>query len=241
MKLERTLYQRSYLYFIVFFLFMLVAFWFTYFTKLLNQDNYRMHLHGVALILWCTMLMVQPYLIRTNQNALHRTVGKVSYGLVPWMTYSIIDLLHNRLHVNATLGTMDFFAVALVLNALAAFLIFYGLAIYNRKKPTIHARFMICTAFPLFTPITDRIIFIYFPSWLNYLPTIEQNPIAPVVGFAMADLILIGLSIWDWKSHKRWNVFPFALAVLLLYHYSVLNFYQYDFWKGFSQWFYQLY
>jgi hypothetical protein len=31
---------------------MLVGFWFTYFTKLLDQENYRMHTHGVTLILW---------------------------------------------------------------------------------------------------------------------------------------------------------------------------------------------
>lgn len=241
MNLEKALYQRSYLSFIVFFLFMLAAFWLTFFTKLFHQDNYRMHAHGITLILWCSMLIVQPYLIRTNRNALHKSIGKYSYLLVPLMVYTTVDLLHYRLHINPTLGTMDFFFVALVLNALVAFLIFYGLAIYHRKKRTIHARYMICTAFPMFTPITDRIIFIYFPSWVGYLPTIEGNPIAPVVGFAIADLIVIGLSIWDLKSHKRWNVFPVAFVVLLLYHYSVLNFYKFDFWKAFSNWFYQLY
>jgi len=239
MKLERTLYQKSHLYFIAFFLLMLAAFWLTYFTRLLDQDNYRMHLHGVVLILWCLMLITQPYLIRTRQNALHKSVGKFSYVLVPVMIITTIDLLHYRLQVNSVLGTMDYFFVALVLNALIAFFIFYGLAIYYRMKPTIHARYMVCTAFPMFTPITDRIIFIYFPSMTHYLPTIEQNPIAPVVGFAIADLILIGLIIWDWRSHKRWNVFPIALAILLLYHYSVMNFYKFEFWKRFSIWFFE--
>jgi hypothetical protein len=241
MKLEKTLYQRSYLYFIVFFLFMLAAFWLTYFTKLLSQDNYRLHTHGITLILWCSMLIVQPYLIRTNQYALHKTIGKFSYLLVPLMIFTTIDLLHHRLHINPSLGTMDFFFVALVINALIAFIILFGLAIYHRKRPTIHARYMLCTALPMFTPITDRIIFIYLPSLVKYLPTIEQNPIAPVVGFAMADLILIGLSIWDWKSHKRWNVFPVALVILFSYHYSVMTFYQFGFWQSFSNWFYHLY
>ncbi len=241
MKLERTLYQRSHVYFIVFFLCMVAAFWLTYFTKLLSQDNYRLHTHGITLILWCAMLIVQPYLIRTNQYALHRVIGKFSYVLVPLMIITTVDLLHFRLHVNTVLGTMDYFFVALVLNALLAFIILYGLAIYNRKKPTVHARYMLCTALPMFTPITDRILFIYFPSLAKYLPTIDQNPIAPVVGFAMADLILIGLSIWDWKSHKRWNVFPVALVILLGYHYSVMTFYQFEFWQTFSNWFYHLY
>ena len=237
MKLERTLFQKSYLYFAGFFVFVLIAFWLTYFTKLFDQDNYRLHLHGITLLLWCLMLIVQPYLIRTNRRELHKRVGKFSYLLVPLLVYTTIDLLHYRLTTGATLGTMDFFFVALVLNALIAFLILYGLGILNRKKSIIHARYMVCTIFPFFTPVTDRIIHIHLSFLLPYLPTIEGNPIAPVVGFLLADLMLVGLSIWDWLSHRRWNVFPFALFVSLLYHYSVLNFYKFTFWKNFSVWF----
>ncbi len=235
MKLERTIYQNSPFYFIVFFLFMLTGFWFTYFTKLLDQENYRMHMHGVTLILWCLMLISQAYLIRTKRYSLHKTIGKFSYVLVPFLVFTTLDLLKYRLPEK--LGTMDFFSVALVVNALIAFVIFYVLAIFYRKKSAIHARYMICTAFPMFTPITDRIQYIYFPSTISYLPTIEGNPIAPVVGFALADLLLLALSIWDWRSHKRLNVFPLALVVLLLYHFSVMTFYKFEFWKTFSNWF----
>ena len=166
------------------------------------------------------MLIVQPYLIRTRRNKLHKAAGTVSYLLVPLMVFTTIDLLKYRLSELPSLSTMDFFFVALVLNALIAFVIFYGLAIYHRKNSGLHARYMLCTLFPMFTPVTDRIIHIYFKSFVAYLPTIDGNPIAPVVGFVLADLMLIGLSIWDWLSHKRWNVFPIALIVLLGYHYS---------------------
>lgn len=237
MKLERTLFQKSHFYFIGFFLLVLAAFWLTYFTKILDQENYRMHSHGISLIAWCLMLIVQPYLIVTKRNEWHKNIGKFSYVLVPLLIFTTLDLLKFRLLVTPVLGTMDYFFVALVVNALIAFVILYGLAIYNRKKSFIHARFMICTTLPMLTPATDRIIHIYFPSLVPYLPTIEGNPIAPVVGFILADLILIGLIIWDWKSHSRWNVFPLALVVLLVYHYSVLNFYKFQFWKSFSNWF----
>jgi len=240
MKLERTLLQKSHLYFIVFFVLVIAAFWLTYFTRIFDQENYRMHAHGSSLILWCLMLMVQPYLIATKRNEWHKQIGKFSYALVPILIFTTLDLLKFRLQPLPTLATMDYFFVALVVNALIAFVILYGLAIYNRKRPTIHARFMVCTTLPMITPATDRIIHIYFPSLVPYLPTIEGNPIAPVVGFILADLVLIGLIIWDWRSHKRWNVFPFVLLVLLLYHYSVLNFYKFEFWKTFSNWFAEL-
>jgi hypothetical protein len=238
MKLENNLFQKSYLYFIAFFLLVLTGFWFTYFSKLFEQENYRMHAHGIALILWCLMLIAQAFLIRIKKNALHRFIGKFSYLLVPVILFTTLDLLRYQLHKKTVLGTMDFFFVALVVNALVAFVIFFGLAIFYRRKSTLHARYMICTIFPMITPATDRIVHIYFPPLLPFLPSIEGNPIAPVVGFFIGDLLMLGLSIWDWRSHRRWNIFPFALAVLLIYHYSVLNFYKFEFWQAFSRYFF---
>jgi uncharacterized integral membrane protein len=196
MNLERSLYQRSYPYFIIFFLFVLIGFWLTYFVRILDMESYRMHTHGVALILWCSMLIVQPYLIRTRRYALHKRVGSFSYVLVPLVLFTTLDLLHFRLR-NSPLGPVDLAFVALVVNALIVFLILYGLAMYNRRTPAIHARYMICTVFPMFTPVTDRIIHIYFPFLLKYLPTIDHTPSVPVVGFLLGDLILLGLCIWD--------------------------------------------
>lgn len=239
MKLENTLFQKSYLYFIAFFLLVLAAFWFTYFTRIAEQENYRMHLHGITLILWCLMLISQAYLIRAKRHALHRTIGKFSYVLVPAMVFTTIDLLQYQLQKQDVFGSTEFFFVALVVNALIAFVIYYGLAMFYRKKPMIHARYMVCTMFPMLTPATDRIIYIFFPSLIPHLPIIDGRPIAPVVGFLIADLILLGLSIWDGRSHRRWNVFPLALLVLMLYHYSVLNFHRFDFWQSFCRWAFQ--
>jgi len=236
MKLEKSIFQRSHYFFIVFFGMMLIAFWLSYFVQIFDQENYRMHTHGITLILWCLMLIIQPFLIRTRRRALHRFIGKFSYLLVPLMIFTTMDLLRFRLKAAPALHTMDYFFVSLVVNALIVFLLLYGLAIINRKKSTIHARYMICTAFPMFTPITDRIVYTYFPSLLKYVPTIDANPIAPAIGFGLADFMLIGLSIWDWRSHKRWNVFPVALSLLLLYHFSVFNFYKYAWWQQFSTW-----
>ena len=196
LKLEKSLYQKSYIYFIVFFLFMLWGFWFTYFTKILDQENYRMHLHGTALILWCLMLIVQPYLIRTKKVKIHKKIGKFSYLLVPFILFSTIDLLKYRLHGKVELSNADNFFITLVLNALVTFLILYGFAIYHKGKGSIHARYMLCTAFPMFTPITDRIINIHFPSLLNYFPTIDGDPIVPIFGYVLADILLLGLCIW---------------------------------------------
>ena len=233
MKLERTLFEKSHIYFLGFFLVVLSAFWLTYITRIFEQENYRMHLHGATLFLWCLMLIVQPLLIRKKMNLLHRWIGKFSYVLVPALVFTTLDLFRYRIKSQPAI---DYASVALVLNALIAFIILYGLAIYYRKKSALHARYMLCTVFPFLTPATDRIMFVYFPSTIEYFPMLNGQPNVMILGFALADIILIGLCIWDWRSHRRLNVFPVALVVLLFYHYSVNTFYQYDFWKSFSDW-----
>lgn len=238
MRFEKALFQKSYLYFAGFFLFMLLGFWLTYFTRLFEQENYRMHLHGIALVFWCLMLILQPYLIRTKRYPLHRAIGKFSYVWVPVLVVTTLDLFIFRMKASGGMNNLSYSFTALVVNALVAFLVFYGLAVYYRKKPLVHARYMLCTAFPMFTPITDRIIYLFIPSLAKakWLPAIDSEPIVPVVGFLLADLMLVGLIIWDWRSHRRMNIFPFALAVLLVYHFSVLYFYRYEWWQQFSRW-----
>ncbi|MHA8059190.1 hypothetical protein [Aquirufa nivalisilvae] len=237
MKLEKSLYQKSYLFFVVFFMFMIWGFWFTYFSKMGEQLNYRLHFHGITLILWCLMLIVQPWLIRLKKVAIHKKIGIISYVLVPLLLFSTIDLLKYRLLGIKHMSPYSNFAVALVLNALLVFIILYGLAIYHKNKGTIHARYMLCTVFPMIPPITDRIIGTHLPSLLKYLPTLEGYPLVPIYSFAIVDILLLFLCIWDFRSHKRWNVFPFVLLLLVGYHLSVLNFYKFNFWMEFGEWF----
>lgn len=239
MKLERTLYQKSHFYFMGFFFLMLVGFWLTYFTKLLNQENYRMHLHGIVMILWCSLLVAQAYLIRIKKFDLHKQLGKTSYVLVPLIAYTTVDLYKFRLSELTTISTRDYLFTASVLIALLTFLTFYGLAIFFKGKPAIHARYMVCTVFAMFTAVIDRVIGFYFPSLLPLFPSVE-GPVVQVVGLTLADLFLLILCIWDWQSHRRLNVFPIALLIHLLYHYSVMNFYKFEFWKSFSLWFFNL-
>jgi hypothetical protein len=233
MKLEKSILEKSHFYFFGFFIIVVAAFWLTYITRIFDQENYRMHLHGITLFLWCSMLVVQPLLIRKKRYAIHRRLGKFSYVLVPVLIITTLDLLRYRIRSQPA---VDYVFVALVFNALVAFAIFYGLAIYNRKRPAIHARFMLCSVFPFFTPATDRIISIYFPWTLEYFPVLNGQPNVMLFGFALADIILVGLCLWDWISHRRLNVFPLALIILLTYHWSVNSFHQYNFWKVFSDW-----
>jgi hypothetical protein len=65
---------------------------------------------------------------------------------------------------------------------------------------------------------------------------VNGTPILPVAGFVLADVMLVALSIWDRQSNRR-LIFPVALAVLLVYHWSVLTFHEQPLWHAVGKWF----
>jgi len=222
--------------FVVFSLAMLVAFWPSYFMRLSSQPTYHPHAHGLTMTLWVLFLVAQAWLIAGGQRRTHRQTGLLSYALVPALVVAALNFLHFRVRDATDLGASGLLFVTLVVNALVAFLVLYGLAMWYRTQPALHARFMIASVFPLFTPVTDRLIGRYLPSIVPLVPRVDGSPVVPAAGFLLADVILLGLSVWDWTANKR-LVFPLGLAVLVLYHASVLTFYQFGFWQAFGRWF----
>jgi hypothetical protein len=233
---ELFLFRNSYLFFISFFIMTQWAFWSSYYNNLSGIHSLIIHFHGIAMTLWCLMLISQALLIRFRKFRLHRISGKLSYALVPGIIISGFSVAHHTTKDIDPVYDYYYYLVALMYNAIIAFALIYGLAIIYRKKPGLHARFMISTVFPLFTPVTDRIIYKNFDYLVDMAPTLNGVPMVPLFGFLAADLILIGLVLWDWLSNGKVGTFLVALLIVLTYQLSVLTFYQFGFWKTFGVW-----
>ena len=90
------------------------------------------------------MLISQAYLIRNGLKQTHRLVGKLSYALVPFIVIATVNLVHFRMKASAgQLSNVSLYFTALMLNAVVVFAILYGLAIYHRRRPPLHARYMV--------------------------------------------------------------------------------------------------
>jgi uncharacterized membrane protein len=238
--LAPPLYRAAFWFFAAFGLAMLVAFWPSYFSRLDRQPTYHPHAHGVVMTLWVALLVIQAGLIRSGNRALHRTLGALSYALVPAIAIATVNFVHFRVHGAEALSPLALHFLALVLNALVAFVALWALAMAYRRQPATHARYMIATIFPLFTPVTDRLIGRFAPSIVSMVPQIDGSRVLPFAGFLLADAILIGLAVWDWRVNRRRDVFPVALVVLVLYQVSVMTFHQAAFWNAFALWFARL-
>jgi hypothetical protein len=231
LKLNQFLYQRSAIYMTAFFGFILIAFWSSYFSILGQDMTFYVHFHGIFMTLWCLVLIAQAFLIRVKKYRVHTIVGKASYLIFPILVLSTILLIHATVRKSQVVNFGTYFSMALMVNATIVLVIIYGLGIYFQKDRFTHARYMICTIFPLFTPITDRIIYKYLFGMVEYAPKLEGFPVVPFYGFLLADILVIGLAIWDWKTHRRKDVFLIVLALLLIYHISLFTFYKFPFLK----------
>ncbi len=239
-RVPPALHRSSPRFFVAFLVLTVWAFWPSYFSRLFEQPTLLHHAHGIVLALWLVMLVVQAQLIRTHRRSLHRQLGKLSYILAPAVVLVTTAFVHQRMAPLAGVAELPapaLHSLALMLGSLAAFAVFYGLAIAKRRDSHTHARWMVCTVFPMFTPVTDRLIAVNAPSLIGALPRIEGNPVLPVVGFAAADLILLALSWWDWRANRRRDVFPVALGVLLVYHVGTLTLHRVPAWNAFAAWF----
>ena len=240
-RVDSAVYRHSARFFVVFLVSTVWAFWPSYFTRLFQQPSFWFHAHGVSLTLWVALLVVQAQLIRTQRRPWHRRLGKSSYVLAPAVVIITTAFVHYRvagpLRGAEQLPAMALHFLALTLIAIVVFAVFFGLAIYFRREPQVHARWMLCTVFPLFTPVTDRLIGGHFQYVIAYLPRIEGNPILPAAGFALADALVLMLALWDWRAHRRIAVFPVALVVLLAYHVGVFTLHRVPLWNSFCVWF----
>ena len=225
--------------FAVFTMAMVLAFWPSYFSHLSDQPSVHHHAHGLAMTAWLVLLIAQALLIRAGNRALHRRLGLLSYLLVPIIVVVTLRFVHYTVREVPELGDYGLFFLALVVFTLVTFVTLFALAMLYRTQPAVHARFMVSTLFPLFPPVTDRLIARFAPSVLGMVPRIGGAEILQVAGFVIADSILVGLAIWDWRRNGR-RVFLAALAIVILGQALIMNAHRIGPWQAFGPWFVRL-
>jgi hypothetical protein len=240
-RADGMLYRHSSKFFVVFLALMVWAFWPSYFTRLFEQPSFWFHAHGIALSLWCVLLVVQAQLVRTGRRKVHRLLGRASYVIAPAVVIVSTLFVHYRV-APALVGVrvlppVALHFLALTLISLVVFALFYALAIAFRRDAQVHARWMVCTVFPIVTPVTDRLIGGHFRELVPLVPQIDGSPILPAAGFLLADLALAILALWDWRANRRLGVFPVALAVLISYHVGTLTLHRVPLWNAVCVWF----
>ena len=225
-SLTLALHRRAVFFFIALLLLAIPSFWPTYLFPPKVDPDYHVHLHGIAMFLWCALLIAQAWLIRTQRRELHRRLGKVSYALAPVIVVSTLLLAHYRLKQGPTAEDLYFFCVQVSLITL--FVAAYSLAIRYRHTPALHARYMVCTALPLIDPIVARLLF-------NHVGI--QPPWVQVATYLLTDVILLCLVLLERRQASGVRIFPAMLVAFVVLQAPTFFLPGTPGWRAFALWY----
>ncbi len=195
--------EKSYKYLGYFFLLLIplivAGFYKTYFVQFPAFDKVKyafIHIHAAIAVLWVTLLIVQPFLIANKKLEWHRKLGRLSYFIFPLLIVSIIPSVIKNLHSDSPRNAFFPIGDGVLL------IVFYCLAIRNRKKRSLHMRYMIAAAIVLLGPTVGRIL----PNFFGFSDFSTQY-----IQFAIIQAILMALVVFDIRNGKRY--YPYLLAM----------------------------
>ncbi len=175
----------------------------TYFLRAASQTNREplsplLHVHGLAFTSWLVLLVVQTSLVARHRVAWHRRLGYFGAGLVTVMVpLGVMVSIAGARHGFATKGPEALPFLIFPLGQILLFAAFIGTALWKRRTPEVHRRFILLSSAVLVTPAISRLPF-------------GGNP---VVSLLLTALFVVAAMLHDWKTRRRvspiyaWGVF----------------------------------
>lgn len=189
------------------------------------------HVHGIVLMMWMILLIVQPLLISTGRTQLHRTIGKVSWVLGPVVIFMLFLVGRNSfIRHSGQVPEKDMLEdIVLDMRGWISFAIFWALAMIYRKDSAAHMRYMIATGLIAIGPgvgrglismgvdfgtaitITDSIE-VAIPGFLLGYDIIKKKNYKPFL--VVLIVFLIGGFLWQIRDTAAWQSFAKSYAAL---------------------------
>jgi len=189
------------------------------------------HIHGIFLMMWMVLLIVQPLLINYGKTQLHRNIGKVSWVLGPLIIATMF--LVGRGGYARSVGVIpeqeNLATMVLDIRGYITFGIFWALAMFYRKNSASHMRYMIATGLLAIGPGVGRgliSIGVEFPTALTITDTVVLAIVSFLLGFDIYKkknykpflvvfiVFLIGAILWQIKDTAAWQSFAKSYAAL---------------------------
>jgi hypothetical protein len=190
------------------------------------------HFHAISLCIYLVLLIIQPTLIIHKRLSLHRALGMFSYFLVPAIGISMILVYHSQYLTIVASGKPEREALAFVFSPstdLIPFLIFFSLAVLNKKDTAKHMRYIISTGIIVVGPGLGRVLM----NWagMDILAAIGLITIITLIAF-------ISLIIYDRRMKVRFTVNPFTVACIIwLVPNILITFFPYTaIFQSFAKW-----
>ncbi len=195
--------------------FVAVGFYKPYFALIPHFDpsiTPLVQVHAILLMSFVALLVAQPLLIRYKQRELHKSLGKLTYFLVPSLVASCVgvifkeyaEALARSASVEAALRSIFSDVVQLLL-----LVFFYWLAILNRRNVAVHMRYMIAVALIVAPAGIARVLGYWFEV-PRYASGLASN--------ALLDAVLIALILFDRRNRLNYRPYMLVLVLFALSH-----------------------
>lgn len=202
-----------------------LGFYPSYFSILLSPTDKVYHVHAFFMILWVALAIIQPLLIQQKKIAVHKLMGKISYGLMPLVFitgYLVIRHTYytslERYTARVAEGISTLTPAELLEKAAASMdigliyfiwlLTFYILAVFNLKRIIFHSTYMFAAILTLLGPSVDRLIYNVLTNF-----EIEYNFLAQNAVLIFIILLLVALAIYQKRNEYSIKAVSVALCI----------------------------
>ncbi len=164
------------------------------------------HVHGILLMLWLALLVVQPLLISAGKAKIHRTIGKISWVLGPLIIISMFLVGKGSFERHSAVVPEKEMLATMVLDirGYISFAIFWALAMMYRKNSGAHMRYMIATGIIAIGPGVGRGLINSFAVEFGSSLTITD-----LISLAIAGFLLV------YDIYKKKNYKPFLIVFIV--------------------------
>ena len=168
------------------------------------------HVHGFAMSVWVVLFVVQTWLIRSKRVALHMSLGWAGAALAVVVVISgfLTGAAAAKYGSNVTppgIPPIAFFVVPVF--DVVLFALFFGAAIYCRKRPAEHKRLMLLTALNFLPPAIGRFPFEFVLG------------LGPLFFFGVPSLLALAFLFYDRYRTGSFNRIYLTGALLLIVSY----------------------
>ena len=194
----------------------IVGFWTSYFTEI-GKVPLAFHVHAFTATTWVILVMAQSWSIHNRKKLLHRTVGKLSLFVFPFLITGfvmIINVSAERFSTVESSGIMKLgpsFGIGMAL-AIVAYLLLYYKALNNRRTLHLHAGYMLATPLILFESPFSRIMLRDMPATIF---TGSQGPQLILDAIVISITLAVVFSLVVYLRNRKKNG-PFLVAAILM-------------------------
>lgn len=195
--------------------FVAAGFYKPYFALIPNFDpgiTPLVQVHALLLMGLVALLVAQPLLIRYKQRNLHKGLGKLTYVLMPLLVASCVGVISKEYDEALAQTSSIEHALRSIFSDVAQLVllvIFYVLAIVNRRNVPAHMRYMIAIALIVAPAGIARVLGYWFEV-PRYASGLASN--------AVLDAVLIALIVFDRRHHLNYRPYLVVLPLFVLSH-----------------------